>query len=87
MLKSTCKNVRASGAAIHKLRTISANWNHRNLSLKGKALVINGLLTSTLRYLAANVHSPPPPGRFRKSKISSPPFYGIINDHSLIAIL
>lgn len=60
MLKSTCKNVRASGAAIHKLRTISANWNHRNLSLKGKALVINGLLTSTLRYLAANVHSPPP---------------------------
>ena len=44
---------------IHKLRTITATWNHRDLSLKGKALVINGLLTSTLWYLAANVHFPP----------------------------
>ena len=69
---------------IHKLRTITATWNHRDMSLKGKALVINGLLTSTLWYFAANVHFPP--WRFRKSKISSTPFYGIINDHSLIVI-
>ena len=69
---------------IHKLRTITATWNHCDMSLKGKALVINGLLTSTLWYFAANVHFPP--WRFRKSKISSTPFYGIINDHSLIVI-
>ena len=44
---------------IHKLRTITATWNHRDMSLKGKALIINGLLTSTLWYFAANVHFPP----------------------------
>ena len=44
---------------INKLRTITATWRHRDLSLKGKALVINGLLTSTLWYHAANIHFPP----------------------------
>ena len=43
---------------IHKLRNITATWMHRNLSLKGKALLINGLLTSTLWYHAANLHFP-----------------------------
>ena len=43
---------------LHKLRNITATWKHRDLSLKGKALVINGLLTSTLWYLAANIHIP-----------------------------
>ena len=43
---------------IHKLRTITTAWKHRDISLKGKALVINGLLTSTLWYLAANIHFP-----------------------------
>ena len=28
---------------IHKLRNITAAWRHRDLSLKGRALVINGL--------------------------------------------
>ena len=43
---------------IHKLRNITAAWRHRDLSLKGRALVINGLLTSTLWYLATNIHFP-----------------------------
>jgi len=41
---------------IQKLRNITAAWRHRDLSLKGRALVINGLLTSTLWYLATNIH-------------------------------
>ena len=43
---------------IHKLTNITAAWRHRDLSLKGRALVINGLLTSTLWYLATNIHFP-----------------------------
>ena len=43
---------------LHKLRNIIATWKHRDLSLKGRALVINGLLTSTLWYQAANIHFP-----------------------------
>ena len=43
---------------IQKLRNITAAWRHRDLSLKGRALVINGLLTSTLWYLATNIHFP-----------------------------
>ena len=43
---------------IHKLRNITAAWRHHDLSLKGRALVINGLLTSTLWYLATNFHFP-----------------------------
>ena len=52
----TDKNVEQK---IHKLRTITATWRHRDLSLKGKALVINGLLTSPLWYHAFNIHFPP----------------------------
>ena len=51
----TAKNVEQK---IHKLRNITATWRHRDLSLRGKALVINGLLTSTLWYHAANIHFP-----------------------------
>ena len=42
----------------HKITTISnsiATWQHRDLSLRGKALVINGLLTSTLWYHATSI--------------------------------
>ena len=46
----TDKNLEAK---IHKLRNITAAWRHRYLSLRGK---INGLLTSTLWYIATNVH-------------------------------
>lgn len=35
-------------AKIQKINNIIAAWRHRALSYKGKALVINGLLTSTL---------------------------------------
>lgn len=38
--------------------TISA-WKHRDLSYKGKTLVINGLLTSTLWYTATSTSFPP----------------------------
>ena len=38
--------------------TISA-WRHRDLSFKGKVIVINGLLTSALWYSATSVHLPP----------------------------
>ena len=55
-IECTEKNVEQK---IHKLRNITATWKHRVLSLKGKALVINGLLTSTLWYHAANIHFPP----------------------------
>ena len=43
---------------LHKLKNIIATWKHRDLSLKGRALIINGLLTSTLWYQAANIHFP-----------------------------
>ena len=44
---------------LHSLRNTIAAWKHRALSFKGKALVINGLLTSTLWYTATSVHLPP----------------------------
>ena len=43
---------------LRKLRNIIAKWKHRDLSLKGGALVINGLLTSTLWYHVANILIP-----------------------------
>ena len=52
----TNKNLEAN---LHKLRDITAAWKHRDLSLKGRALIINSLLTSTLWYLATNIHFPP----------------------------
>ena len=51
----TNKNLEAK---IHEIHNIAAAWRHRDLSLKGRALVINGLLTSTLWYLATNIHFP-----------------------------
>ena len=45
-------------AKIQKINSIIGAWRHRELSFKGKALVINGLLTSTLWY---NVTSLPVP--------------------------
>lgn len=39
---------------LQKVKNTIAAWNHRELSYKGKALVINGLLTSTLWYTATS---------------------------------
>ena len=44
---------------LQSLRNTIAAWKHRDLSFKGKALVINGLLTSTLWYTATSIHLPP----------------------------
>lgn len=44
---------------IQKIENITAAWRHRELSFKGKALVINGLLTSTLWYNATTLPVPP----------------------------
>ena len=43
---------------IQKINNIIAAWRHRELSFKGKALVINGLLTSTLWYNATSLSMP-----------------------------
>ena len=45
----------------HKINTIKhtiAAWKHRDLSLRGRALVINGLLTSTLWFHVTNISIP-----------------------------
>lgn len=39
---------------LQKIKNTITAWNHRTLSYKGKALVINGLLTSTLWYTATS---------------------------------
>ena len=46
-------------AKILKINNIIAAWRHRELSYKGKAPVINGLLTSTLWYSATSLPVPP----------------------------
>ena len=43
---------------IEKINCIIAAWRHRDLSYKGKALVINGLLASTLWYNATSIPIP-----------------------------
>jgi len=43
---------------IQKIKTTIEAWQHRDLSFKGKSLVINGLLTSTLWYTATSTHMP-----------------------------
>ena len=43
---------------IKRIENIIAAWRHRELSFKGKALVINGLLTSTLWYNATTLPVP-----------------------------
>ena len=43
---------------IEKINNIIAAWRHRELSYKGRALVINGLLASTLWYSATSVPVP-----------------------------
>ena len=43
---------------IEKINRIIAAWRHRELSYKGKALVINGLLASTLWYNATSIPIP-----------------------------
>ena len=43
---------------IQKINNIIAAWRHRELSYKGKALVINGLLASTLWYNATSIPIP-----------------------------
>ena len=45
-------------AKIQKINNIIAAWRHRNLSYKGKALVINGLLTSTLWHNSTSLPVP-----------------------------
>ena len=39
---------------LQRIKNTIAAWNHRELAYKGKALVINGLLTSTLWYTATS---------------------------------
>ena len=48
---------------IQKLKDTIEAWRNRELSFKGKALIINGLLTSTLWYTATSIpsHSGPSP--------------------------
>lgn len=43
---------------IQKMKNTIEAWRHRELSYKGKALIINGLLTSTLWYTATSSHFP-----------------------------
>lgn len=43
---------------IQKINNIIAAWRHRDLSYKGKALIINGLLTSTLWFNATSLPVP-----------------------------
>ena len=43
---------------IQKINSIVDAWRNRDLSFKGKALVINGLLTSTLWYHATSLSLP-----------------------------
>ena len=43
---------------IKKINDTIAAWRHRDLSFKGKTLIINGLLTSTLWYTATSNHMP-----------------------------
>lgn len=45
-------------AKLSKIEGIINAWTHRDLSFRGKALVINGLLTSTLWYMATTLHIP-----------------------------
>ena len=45
-------------AKIQKINNIIGAWRHRDLSYKGRALVINGLLTSTLWYNATSLPVP-----------------------------
>ena len=45
-------------AKIQKINNIIAAWRYRDLSFKGKVLVINGLLTSTLWYNATTLAMP-----------------------------
>ena len=45
-------------AKIQKINNIIAAWSHRNLSFKGRVLVINGLLTSTVWYNATSLAVP-----------------------------
>ena len=51
----TTKNIEHK---IHKISNTIAAWKHRDLSLKGRALIINGLLTSTLWYHTTNISLP-----------------------------
>ena len=44
---------------LQSIRNTIAAWKHRDLSYKGKAIVINGLLTSTLWYTATSTSIPP----------------------------
>ena len=44
---------------IQKINNTIKAWQHRELSFKGKTLVINGLLTSTLWYTATSTAMPP----------------------------
>ncbi len=53
-----CTNKNLEGK-IQKLEGIINAWTHRDLSYIGKALVINGLLTSILWYMATTIHIPP----------------------------
>lgn len=43
---------------IQKINSIVDAWHNRDLSFKSKSLVINGLLTSTLRYHAMSLSLP-----------------------------
>ena len=45
-------------ARIQKINNIIPAWRHRDLSYKGKALVINSLLTTTLWYNATSLPVP-----------------------------
>ena len=46
-------------AKIQKIQNIVAAWRHRDLSFKGRALLINTLLTSTLWYNVTSLSMPP----------------------------
>ena len=43
---------------IQKFESIINAWTHRDLSYKGRTLVINGLLTSIIWYMATSMHIP-----------------------------
>ena len=71
---------------LQSLRNTIAAWKHRELSFKGKALVINGLLTSTLWYTATSIHLPPPPRLLQKLNRKSTISFGTTKNRLQLAI-
>lgn len=54
---------------LDKMRVILGQWKNRNLSIKGKTVVVNSLIISLLSYMSSVVYTPPRVIRETKSMI------------------